>query len=200
MAILREATKAAEDMGITIVQENHADFTVRQLASIHSQVASPAYGFVVDTGNLAFDLDDPLRLAGIMAPNTHATHFKNYRILRTENGLALENCALGDGEIDVAAIAELIAAHNPDCNLSIEIHSQWAPFTLNIFDDSFFKTHVSPPGDGLTWYLNKSWEKPLPTEWPADLPDGEESWPLESDHLERSVRWAREKLPHILTA
>jgi len=83
VAILREACKAAEDLGIRIAMENHADFTVRELAAIHARVGSPAFGFTLDTGNLAFDMDDPMRLAQIMAPHTFATHCKNYKIVRT---------------------------------------------------------------------------------------------------------------------
>ena len=87
-----------------------------------ARVNSPAYGFTVDSGNLAFDLDNPLRLAEIMAPYAWTTHYKNYRIIRTRDGLALENCALGEGEIDIVAMAELLAKHNPQINLNIEIH------------------------------------------------------------------------------
>lgn len=199
VAILREACKAAEEMGLKIAMEDHADFTVRELVSIHSRVGSPAFGFTLDTANLAFDLDDPIRLARIMAPYTFATHLKNYRILRTKKGLALENCALGDGEIDVVAIAEILAEHHPETNLSIEIHSQWTHFTLNIFDEEYFQTHNSPPGDGMAWYLQRAWEKDLRSEWPADLPDGEEAWKLESEQLKQSVRWAKEKMAHILS-
>ncbi len=199
VVILREACKAAEDMGIKIAMENHADFTVRQYASIRTRINSPAFGFTVDCANLAFDLDDPLKLAKIMAPYAWTTHYKNYRIIRTKNGLALENCALGDGEIDIVAIAETLAEHNPDINLNIEIHSEWAPFTLNIFDDDFFQTHVSPPGEGLAWYLEKSWEKDLPETWPSDIPPGEEAWKVELDHLKRSISWAKENLSHLLS-
>ncbi len=85
-----------------IAMENHADFTVRELASIQARVNSPAFGFTVDCANLAFDLDDPLRLARIMAPYGLTTHFKNYRVVRTPTGLALENCDLAGGEIDLA--------------------------------------------------------------------------------------------------
>ena len=69
-----------------IAMENHADFTVRELASILARVNSPAFGFTVDCANLAFDLDDPLRLAGILAPHALTTHFKNYRVIRTRDG------------------------------------------------------------------------------------------------------------------
>jgi sugar phosphate isomerase/epimerase len=196
--ILREACEAAEDMDIKIAMENHADFTVRELASILARVHSPAFGFTVDCANLAFDLDDPLRLAGIMAPFALTTHYKNYRVIRTRSGLALENCWLGDGDIDVGAIARLLGEHNPEIHLNIEIHSQFAPFKLNILEDGFFVRHPAPPGDGLAWYLKKSWEKPVQAAEPANLPDGPGSWELEREHIGLSVRWAREKLADAL--
>ncbi len=199
VAILCEACKAAEDMGLKIAMENHADFTVRELASILARVNSPAFGFTVDCANLAFDIDDPLRLAGIMAPYALATHYKDYRVLRTPKGLALENCAVGDGDIDVAAIARLLGEKNPAINLNIEIHSQWNFFTLNILDEGYFLRHPAPPGDGLAWFLQKSWQRPISTDPFSALPDGPESWKLERRHVEESIRWTRETLGPLLT-
>ncbi len=198
VAILREACKAAEDMGLRIAMENHADFTVRELASILARVNSPAFGFTVDCANLAFDLDDPLRLAGIMAPYALTTHFKNYRILHTPRGLALENCALGDGDIDLAAIARLLHEENAAIHLNIEIHSQWTHFPLDILEEGYVSRHPAPPGDGLAWFLKKSWQRPLAADPPGALPDGPESWKLERRHVEQSIRWARENLGSIL--
>ena len=48
VAILREACRAAHDLGMKIAMENHADFTVRELASIFARVGSPAFGYTVD--------------------------------------------------------------------------------------------------------------------------------------------------------
>jgi sugar phosphate isomerase/epimerase len=198
VAILREACKAAEDMGLRIAMENHADFTVRELASILARVNSPAFGLTVDCANLAFDLDDPLRLAGIMAPYALTTHFKNYRILRTPKGLALGNCALGDGDIDVAAIARLLREKNPAINLNIEIHSQWTHFPLDILEEGYFSRHPAPPGDGLAWFLKKTWQRPIAADPPGALPDGPESWKLERQHVDQSIRWAKENLGSLL--
>lgn len=198
VAILREACRAAEGMGIRIAMENHADFTVRELAAILARVNSPAFGFTVDCANLAFDLDDPLRLAGIMAPYALTTHYKNYRIIRSSGGLALENSSLGEGDIDVVSIAEALAKHRRDINVNIEIHTQYAPFTLDIFDEKFFVRHPAPPGDGLAWYVRKSMEKEPAPVLPG-LPDGEQAWQREYRDLKLSVEWARKKLSHILT-
>lgn len=198
VAILREACPAAEDLGMKIAMEDHADFTVRELASICARVNSPAFGFTVDCANLAFDLDAPLRLAGILAPRALTTHFKDYRIIRTRRGLALENCSLGDGDMDLVAIAELLARHNPQINLNIEIHSQFAPFRLDVLDPAYWSRHPSPPGDGLAWYLGKSWPREFLDPWPDNLADGPASWKLEEEHLRRSIRWARNSLSHLL--
>lgn len=198
VAILREACKAAEDLGMCIALENHADFTVGELLSIRARVGSEALGFTVDCANLAFDLDEPLRLAGLMAPYALTTHYKNYRIVRTGCGLALENCALGDGDIDVVAIAGILARANPEICLNIEIHSQFAPFRLDILRKEFFHRHVAPPGDGLAWYLAKAWERPVQRDAGRNLADGPESWAVERADVERSVQWARQLLADLV--
>ncbi len=197
--ILREACRAAGDFGMKIAMETHADFTVRELASIYARVDSPAFGFTVDTANLAFDLDNPLRLAEILAPHAITTHFKNYRIIPTAEGLGLENCALGDGEIDVVAIAKLLAKYNPKINLNLEIHTQFAPFKLDICNPTFWTQHPSPPADGLSWYLEKAWGKSRLDPWPESLPDGPVAWQRESKDIRASVNWAQRELPGLLT-
>lgn len=198
VTILREACKAAEDLGVRIAIENHADFTVGELLSIHARVGSPALGFTVDCANLAFDLDEPLRLARMLAPYALTTHFKNYRIVRTECGLALENCALGEGDLDVRAIAGILGRANPEICLNIEIHSQFAPFRLDILRRGFFERHPPPPGDGLAWYLGRAWERPIQRGPGRNLADGPESWAVERPDLERSVQWARQHLAGLL--
>ena len=198
VAILREACRAAEDLGIKIAMENHADFTVRELASIFARVDSPAFGFTVDCANLAFDLDNPLRLAGILAPHALTTHYKDYRIIRTREGLALENCALGEGDIELLAITELLAHYHPQINLNIEIHSQFAPFRLDVLSPAYWARHPSPPGDGLAWYLAKSWTKAPLDPWPDNFADGAPAWEVESRDLRESIRWAKHSLGHLL--
>jgi 3-oxoisoapionate decarboxylase len=199
VAVLRELCPVAEDLGMKIAMETHADFTVRELASIIARVASPAMGVTVDCANVAFDLDSPLRLAEILAPYAVTTHFKNYRVIRTCEGLALENCPLGEGDIDIAAMARLLAEHNPAINLNIELHTQFAPFKLNILDPAFWTRHPAPPGDGLGWFLAKAWNRPMLDPWPESLPDGPKAWERESEHLRLAVQWTKQALAGHLT-
>ncbi len=196
--ILRHACPAAEAAGMKIAMETHADFTVRELMSIVARVGSPAFGVTVDCANIAFDLDSPQRLTEIVAPYALTAHFKNYRIVRSHDGLALENCALGDGDIDIVAIAECLAGRNPSINLNIELHTQFAPFRLDILRPAFWRRHPSPPGDGLAWYLEKAWHKPPLDPWPENLPDGPRAWERELADLKASVRWAKNALGGLL--
>jgi sugar phosphate isomerase/epimerase len=199
VVILRQACGVAADMGIRIAMENHADFTVRELAAILARVNSPAFGFTVDCANVAFDLDDPLRLAGILALHALTAHYKNYRVIRTGGGLGLQSCSLPEGDIDVVSVAEILAKHQPGMNLNIEIHTQFAPFPLAIFDENFFVRHPSPPGDGLAWYVKKALEKEPAPAFPG-LPDGKQAWEREYQDLKLSTEWARKSLSHILAA
>jgi hypothetical protein len=141
-----------------------------------------------------------LRLAEILAPHALTTHFKNYRFIRTAEGLGLQNGGLGEGEIDLAAIAGILARYNPDINLNIEVHSQFAPFKLNILSPSYWATHVAAPADGLAWYLAKAWQKPMLEPWPVNLPDGPAAWQREAEDVRASIGWARCELAQYLTA
>ena len=83
----------------------------------------------------------------------------------------------------MAAIARLLAKHNPQINLNLEIHSQFAPFKLNMSGSGFWARHPSPPGDGLAWFLAKAWSKTPPDPWPESLPDGPAAWQRESEDI-----------------
>ena len=97
------------------------------------------------------------------------------------------------------AIAEMLAERNPAINLNIEIHSQFAPFRLDILDRRFGRGIPSPPGDGLAWYLEKAWHKPLAGPV-AGKPARRRARPGsgEQDDLRQSVRWAKTALGELL--
>ena len=83
-----------------------------------------------------------------MAPYALTTHFKNYRVVRTITGLALENCDLGGGDIDLVAIARTLARRQSAIHLNIEIHSQFAPFRLDILGRRFCTATRRRPATG----------------------------------------------------
>ena len=122
------------------------------------------------------------------------THYKNYRIIRTRDGLALENCALGDGDIDVVghrrAAGEAQPADQPEHRNPLAIR----PFPARrVAARPSGRGIPSPPGDGLAWYLEKSWTKAPLEPWPDNLADGAKAWERIEDRATsaQSVRWAQ---------
>ena len=199
VAILREACRAAEDFGMKIAMETHADFTVRELASILARVDSPAFGFTVDTAQPGFRSGRSVAAGRNPGPARHYDALQELPHYPDGPRAGPGELRLGDGEIDVAAIARLLAKHNPQINLNIEIHTQFAPFRLDILKPAYWTRHPSPPGDGLAWYLAKAWGKTRLDPWPASLPDGPAAWQREADDIRASVRWAKHELADVLT-
>ena len=146
-----------------IAMENHADFTVRELASILARVGSPAFGFTLDSANLAFDLDDPLRLAQIMAPYTldHALQELPHHP---------HAAGPGPGELRAGRRRDRRRLHRRDARRapSRSEHQHRDPLPVrplhagHLSSETFFQRHPSPPGDGLAWYLKKAWQKADP--------------------------------------
>ena len=101
--------------------ENHADYRGYELAGVLDRVGSPGLGARLDTGNAYTVIEEPLAAAEAMARYTAATYIKD-QIVEAEPGnrrvppgglLALNNCVLGEGHVDFAAILSLLAEQGP---------------------------------------------------------------------------------------
>lgn len=120
-AALRRLAPVAEDGGVYLAIENHADYRGSELASVLERVDSRHVGARLDTGNAYCAIEEPVAAAQALAPYTVATHIKD-QIVEAEPGnrgltpgglLWLGNCALGEGHVDFAAILPLLAQHGP---------------------------------------------------------------------------------------
>lgn len=120
-AALRRLAPVAEATGVYLAIENHADYRGHELADVIERVGSTSVGLQLDTGNAYCAIEDPITAAEAMAPYTLSTHIKDL-IVEAEPGnrglepgglLALRNCALGEGHVDLPAIVSLLAKKGP---------------------------------------------------------------------------------------
>lgn len=129
---LSQLTPGAERSGIRIGIENHADYRCSELVSLIERVGSPNLGIKLDTGNAYCALEEPLQAAKDAAPYTVATHLKD-QIVEAEpcnrgkpgGLLALSDCAMGQGHVDLPRVVQLLAEHGPlgdDLTLTLEAH------------------------------------------------------------------------------
>jgi sugar phosphate isomerase/epimerase len=101
----------AAEQGLTIVIENHQDFTSRELVAFCDELA-PTVGIVFDTGNAFPVAEAPLAFTETIAPHVRHLHLKDYRAQMTEEGFRLVRCAIGDGAVPFAEMLDLLARHH----------------------------------------------------------------------------------------
>jgi sugar phosphate isomerase/epimerase len=136
---LREAAALAEARGMVIGIENHCDFTGREIATVIQEVDSPALRAALDTGNSFTVFCEPMDDVLALAPLTVSTHLKDMRIVQFREEMHLEpgedrvpflpiGCALGEGNVDVVATVEILAAQSPrGRDLPLIVEMGWMP-------------------------------------------------------------------------
>jgi len=87
IAVLRASLPAAEAAGVSLLLENHSDFTVAEYRSIVEEVGG-SVGVFLDLVNPVAALDDPLPVVRALAPLARAGHVKDYlfRSIPTDDG------------------------------------------------------------------------------------------------------------------
>ncbi|HEY4199157.1 MAG TPA: sugar phosphate isomerase/epimerase [Devosiaceae bacterium] len=101
----------AREHGLTLVIENHQDFTSGELVNFCVETG-PNVGIVFDTGNTFPVGEAPLDFTRIIAPHVRYVHLKDYRVQFTPDGYRLVRCAIGDGAVPFGELLEILAAHH----------------------------------------------------------------------------------------
>jgi len=104
------APKAAK-AGLTIVIENHQDFTSRELVAFCEEFG-PSVRIVYDTGNSFPVGEAPLDFTRVIAPYVAHVHLKDYRVQWTDEGLRLVRCAIGDGAVPFQELIAILGEHH----------------------------------------------------------------------------------------
>ncbi len=76
--VLRRAAPLAAEAGVTLLLENHSDFTAAEYRSIIEAVGPEQVGVFLDLINPIASLDDPLPVIEALAPLAPAGHVKDY--------------------------------------------------------------------------------------------------------------------------
>ena len=108
---LGEYAPQAAARGVTIVIENHQDFTSRELVGFCEEFG-PAVRIVYDTGNSFPVAEAPLAFTRVVAPHVRLVHLKDYRVQATDQGFRLVRCAIGDGAVPFKELAAILGEHH----------------------------------------------------------------------------------------
>lgn len=93
----------AERAGISVVIENHEDFTGPELARVVEAVGHPHLGILYDYGNSQMVLEDPEEALDAVLPYVRAVHVKDHVMVRPEHAgrLTVAGVPVGDGALPV---------------------------------------------------------------------------------------------------
>ncbi len=130
--VIERLTPRLKDLGIRLAIETHADLTGDELITILERLGPELAGVTLDTGNLVMRLDDPLELAGRLAPRVLATHVKDAVMAFTPRGLCWQARPVGSGILPLPDILAAVIRHNPSITFSIELHPR--TYDLPIYD------------------------------------------------------------------
>jgi sugar phosphate isomerase/epimerase len=109
----------AAAQGLSIVIENHQDFTSAELVAFCAELA-PNVGIVFDTGNAFPVAEAPLAFTATIAPYVRHLHLKDYRAQMTAEGFRLVRCAIGDGAVPFAEMFDLLARQHESLTAVLE--------------------------------------------------------------------------------
>jgi sugar phosphate isomerase/epimerase len=113
------APKAAAE-GVTLVIENHQDFTSRELVEFCDE-AGENVGIVYDTGNSLPVAEAPLDFTRVVARKVRHVHLKDYNAQFTDEGFRLVRCAIGDGAVPFKELLAILAEHHQTLPAVLEL-------------------------------------------------------------------------------
>lgn len=113
--VLRRVVPEARAAGVTLLIENHSDFTAGEYATILDEVGGGEVGVFLDLVNPIAALDDPVPVIEQLAPLARAGHVKDYvfRSLPTDDGYHRRGFEVlyrypGEGVADLAALVRAL--------------------------------------------------------------------------------------------
>jgi len=97
------------------------------LRRIIEDVGEPAVGICLDTANSIALLERPLETAAALAPLAIQAHIKDYLVEKAPIGYHVTGRPLGEGWLDLDALAEILAPRLDALDLYVELWMDPAP-------------------------------------------------------------------------
>jgi len=190
---LRLAEPVAARHKFRLAVENHKDHLVAEKLEVLKQISSEYVGVCVDVINNFALLEDPLETVRAFAPYAMTVHFKDESIRESEDGFWLADEALGDGFLDLPAILGVLRQAKPDVRFNLETITR-DPILVPVRTEQYWATFPGRPRSAMDPMLKLAREKGVAQQILVSRLPTAQQLELERRNVERSLRFAREKL------
>ncbi len=203
--VLKAAKSQVVDSGVKIAIEVHKEFQAWEFRTLIEEAGKDFVGIYLDTGNPVFVMEDPLLTLETLAPYVVSFHLRDSVVYEHPDGIAVQWVPLGEGMIDFKRIvASARRLFNPG------VYAYCKPITgmpitiLPIYDEQFWKRYYPKArASEFARFLKlakngRPYERPVVTEdvRGRKIPEPYQAalaW-QQTEHLERSLKYAREVL------
>ncbi len=133
---LRAVAPLARDLGIKIAVENHGgvDLLARELRDLVEAAGPDVVGVCLDTGNPAYGGEDPVVTAEVLAPYVVTSHVRDTRVWAVPRGAMAQWVPLGQGNVDLPHLLQILADRAPDPPIDLEIITGAPPKVIPYLD------------------------------------------------------------------
>ena len=165
----------AEAAGVTLLIENHQDFTSRELVAFCEEYG-PAVRIVFDMANTFPVAESPLDFTRVVAPYVRHCHVKDYRVHFAEDGFRLVRCPSGDGCVPHKEMFDILAEHNDEMVACIEIGALEARH-VKLLTPDWWRGYAPKPAEELAACLLAAQKNRF-----AETDDWRTPWERNADH------------------
>lgn len=165
----------AEAAGVTLLIENHQDFTSRELVNFCEEYG-PAVRIVFDMANTFPVAESPLDFTRVIAPYVRYCHCKDYVVQFTSEGIRLIRCPSGDGAVPHKEMFDILAEHNETMLAAIEIGALDARH-VKLFTPDWWRGYAPKDAEALAACLLAAQRNRLPDDAEWRTP-----WERNADH------------------
>jgi len=179
---------------LRLAVENHKDQRVSEKVAMLKGLSSEWVGLCADFINNLALLEDPVETLRALAPWAITAHIKDAVVREYEDGFLLADVALGEGFLDLPAMVRLLREANPSIHFGLEIITRDA-LKVPVKTEAYWSTFEGVPRSAVNPILRlvRAKSSPAPLAEISKLPAAEQM-ALEHRAVERSLRYAREKL------
>ena len=118
---IKQAIPTIEKYGIPIALENHTETYADEILWLVDSVNHPLVQVCVDTVNSFGVLEGPEIAVKKLAHRAICNHFCDHKLSRDQYGARFHGVAIGDGDIDVQKVLDLIRRVSPTDKITFEI-------------------------------------------------------------------------------
>lgn len=179
---------------VRLAVENHKDWRVDEMLGWLKRLDSPWVGVCLDTGNSIALVEEPHAVVEAYAPWTMTTHLKDMGVAEYDDGFLLSEVPLGAGFLDLPRIVATLRQRRPEARLNLEMITR-DPLRVPCLTTAYWATMSDVRAVAMADALSRVRKHRFAGELPlvSKLPHREQLQ-SEADNIDRSLRYAEEKL------